>query len=386
MASEYRFLSTDPDEIIETMIAEYESITGATVKPASPERQFIDWVTNVIVQERVLSNYAANQNIPSRAEGVNLDALAELFYASERPSSSAAVCTMQFTISEAQDSAILIPAGTRITDTNKTLVWETLEDVYVPIGETSVETKAQCQTVGTVGNGYAPGQISKLVDIYEYYLSCQNITESGGGADTATDEEFYALLRASEDAYSNAGSYGAYAYHAMNVSTEIADVCPNSPTPGYVYIYILMKDGTPANEEVKQLALEACNADTVRPFTDYVFTADPELVPYDIDLTYYLQENAQVSAAAIETNVDNAVQSYIEWQYAKLGRDINPSKLYHMIMEVEGVKRVDVRAPVFTRLEDGKVSISSSVTSADATPQYAGVQSVTVINGGYEDE
>lgn len=39
-------------------------------------------------------------------------------------------CTMRFSISEAQKSAVLIPAGTRITDTNKTLVWVTAEDNY----------------------------------------------------------------------------------------------------------------------------------------------------------------------------------------------------------------------------------------------------------------
>ena len=82
-----------------------------------------------------MNNYTGNQNIPSRAEGKNLDALAELTYSKERPAAKAATCTMRFSISEAQKSAVLIPAGTRITDASKTLVWETLEDVYVNIGE-----------------------------------------------------------------------------------------------------------------------------------------------------------------------------------------------------------------------------------------------------------
>lgn len=387
MASDYKFISTDPEEILTECVAKYEELTGVTVQPASPERLFIDWVVNVVVQERVLTNYAANQNIPSRAEGENLDALAELFYSQTRPTSSAAVCTMQFNISEAQGTAILIPAGTRITDTGNTLVWETLEDVYVPAGSVSVTTTAQCQTVGAVGNNYAAGQISKLVDVYQYYSTCQNITESGGGSDTATDTELYNILRQSEDAWSDAGAYGAYAYFAKSVSTEIADVCPNSPEPGVVYIYALMEDGTPANEETKNLILEACSDSTVRPFTDYVQTADPETVEYDIDLTYYLQEDAQISASSIEESVGSVVDEYIAWQCAKLGRDINPSKLYHMIMGIDGIKRVEVRSPVFTRLRDGKLAIHvSDLALGDTVPQYAAIGTSTVLNGGYEDE
>ena len=165
--TEHQFIPTDTDSIISIAVAMYETLTGTVVHPASPEMQFIRWVCNIIIQERVLNNYTGNQNIPSRAEGENLDALAELTYLRERPDSKAATCKMLFSISEVQDTAILIPAGTRITDANGTLTWETIEDVYVPIGETSVETQARCQTVGVTGNGYAAGQINALVDLYD---------------------------------------------------------------------------------------------------------------------------------------------------------------------------------------------------------------------------
>ena len=73
--TQYQFVSTDTAALVSSLVAGYEKITGVSVQPASPEKLFIQWVADIIVQERVLNNYTGNQNIPSRAEGENLDAL-----------------------------------------------------------------------------------------------------------------------------------------------------------------------------------------------------------------------------------------------------------------------------------------------------------------------
>ncbi|WP_161846636.1 baseplate J/gp47 family protein [Pseudoflavonifractor sp. 524-17] len=404
--AEYQFVPTDTSTVEALLVALYEQLTKTSISPASPERQLIQWAANVIVQERVLSNYAANQNIPSRAEGENLDALAELFLARARPAAKAAVCQMRFTISEAQATAILIPAGTRVTGAGGALTWETVEDVYVPIGETSAEVQARCQTAGTAGNGYAAGQINTLVDLYDYYSECANITQSDGGADAATDDEFYELLHSSMDAYSCAGARGSYEYFAKQVSTEIADVVANSPTPGVVKLYVLMDGGELAGEEIKKAVLAACSADDVRPLTDQVFVEDAELVGYDVSFTYYTQSGSGKSAADIQAAVEAAVERYNAWQCAKLGRDINPSHLIGLLMQT-GIKRVELRAPAFTVLRDGggtkgapagekeegtgqsgalAESRSEAGGVASDVPQVARAGTVTITNGGYEDE
>lgn len=373
---EYQFVPTDTETLVSLLVSMYEKITGVTVQPGSPEMLFIRWVGNVVIQERVLNNYTGNQNIPSRAEGANLDALGELFLERTRPAAQAATCKMRFSISEAQESAVLIPAGTRVTDTSGATVWETFEDAYVPIGDTSVELQVRCQTPGAAGNGYAVGQINTLVDIYDYYSGCTNITESEGGADEATDDEYYELMRASMDGYSTAGARGGYIYWAKQVSTLIADVVANSPTPGVVKLYVLMKDGTLAGPELKSQVLAACSAEERRPLTDQVFVEDAEIVNYDIELTYYIQNGGSKSAAVIAADVKAAVDEYVAWESDKLGRDINPSQLIWLLMQT-GIKRVEVTAPAFTTLRDG---------SDLSAPQVAKVGQITITNGGYEDE
>ena len=376
--TQYQFVPTDPEDIVTELTALYEAIFNTTVQPASPEQVFIRYIAAIIIQERVQNNYTGNQNIPSRAEGKNLDALAELTYSKERPEAKAATCTMRFSISEAQKSAVLVPAGTRITDTNKTLVWVTLEDNYIPIGETYIDVEnVTCQTAGTAGNGYTPGQINKLVDVFDFYTSCQNVTTSGGGSDAPDDDEYYELMRSSMDAYSTAGARGGYVYWAKQESTEIADVIATSPTPGVVKLYVLMKDGTAAGEEIKAKVLAACSADERRPLTDYVSVEDPESVDYRIRFTYYIQEGGTESAEALEAAVREKVDQYVTWQCAKLGRDINPSRLISMLMET-GIKRVDLTEPAFISLKDGSGTDTPQLARLDGTPE--------IINGGYEDE
>lgn len=383
--AEYQFVSTDTETLVAQLIAAYEKITGATVRPASPERLFIQWVSYIMIQERVLNNYTGNQNIPSRAEGKNLVTLGELFYIVQRPDAQPAVCTERFYISEAQATAILIPAGTRVTDASKTLVWETLEDAYIPIGAEYADVRIRCQTPGTIGNDYALGQLNTIVDVFDYYTACENITVSDSGSDRLDDAAFYKMMRASMDGYSTAGPMGGYVYRAKLVSSEIADVVANSPIPGEVRLYVLMNDGTLATEEMKTAALDACNADTARPLTDHVLAEDPDVAPYNIDLTYWINSAQTVGSEEIQSMVAAAVKDYIAWQSAKLGRDINPSVLIQYLMRT-GIKRVELRSPVFTPLRDGRLSLGKDYEYAETIPQIAAVGDISIISGGYEDE
>lgn len=378
--SDYKFVNTDAGQIVEDLTAKYEELTGRTLNPADPDKLFISWVAGIIVQERILLNFSANQNIPSRASGENLDALGEEIYNVSRPQADYAVCMVRFTISAAQDFAVEIPAGTKITDKDSRLVWDTESDGVIPAGETETDIKCVCESSGSDGNGYVPGQICKLIDVdkIQFFESCRNIDTSHSGRETADDEEYYELMRNGLEAYSTAGPKGAYEYHAKRVSGDIADVCAINPAgkPGYVDIFAIMNDGNIADEGTKQAIYEACSKDTVRPLTDCVEVLDPEVAEYEVELTYYVDRKSTDSLQSIAKKISDAVDSYNKWQCAKIGRDINPSQLIWLLRDC-GAKRVDVTAPVFTALRDG---------SQQLTPQVAHNISVKIRNGGYEDE
>ena len=378
--SDYKFVETDSEKIQSELVQKYEKLTGHTLLPADPEKLFISWITSLIVQERALLNFAAGQNIPSRAIGENLDALGEFLYNFKRPEAKAAECIAIFEISAAQSSAVAIPKGTRITDSSKKLIWETVQDVAIPIGAIYAEVLIKCQTPGAVGNGYDAGQINALIDVdnVPYFKAVENTDISSGGSEAATDAEYFELMRQNLEAYSTAGPKGAYEYHAKSVSSEIADVCAISPIDkaGHVEIYAILTNGTIADSGTKREILAACNDDKVRPLTDVVEVCNPEEVVFNIDLIFYVDRGSSTSISTIQTAVEAAVEQYSVWQTAKIGRDINPSQLMWFLQR-SGIKRADIPEPTFVKLRDG---------SERVTPQVAKRGSVNITFGGYEDE
>jgi phage-related baseplate assembly protein len=363
------FVDTNTETLKNSLITAYELITGRTLYPADPARIFILWVADVIAQERVLINESAKQNVPRYAENEYLDSLAEIFKDVERLGAKAATTTLRFTISEPQTSQIIVPAGTRATVDGQ-IIFETKEIGTIAAGEISVDVPAVCQTIGTSGNGFIPGQIATAVDVFPYMQSVSNITTSEGGSEKETDEAFYARMRESVESYSTAGPAGAYEYIAKTVNPLIADVKATSTTAGVVDVWVLLQNGQLPGPEILSQVVEALSADKSRPLTDAVNVNAPDTVTFDIDFTYYIPLPSAASASMIQQAVTDAVTEYKKWQTSKMGRDINPSYLISLLMQT-GIKRVELSAPVHTVVPDGKV---------------AAFGTENIVNGGVEDE
>lgn len=218
------FVDTDTETLKNALIQAYELITGRTLYPADPARIFVLWATDVVAQERVLINESAKQNLPRFAEGDFLDSLAEIFKEDvERLPPQAATTTLRFTISEPQPSQIIVPIGTRATVDGE-IIFATTEIGTITAGSTFVDISAICQTIGSTGNDFAPGQIATAVDVFPYLQSVSNITTSEGGSEEETDAAFYQRMRESNESYSTAGPSGAYEYIAKSVNPLISDV------------------------------------------------------------------------------------------------------------------------------------------------------------------
>ena len=366
---EISFVNTDTDRLVNALVKSYEKFTGRTLYPADPVQKFILWIADIIIQERILIDESAKQNVPRYAQGVYLDSLAEIFKDAYRLQPQAAATTFRFYLSTALPYQHLIPIGTRIA-VDGNIVFETTEILYIDAGKQSGDVPAICQQVGEIGNGFVPGQITQLVDVFPYYDRVENITVSAGGAERETDSAFYERMRESMESFSTAGPSGAYIYHAKTASPLVADVAALSPTPGVADIRVLLRDGELPTEEVLQEVQAQLSADKVRPLCDFVQVSAPDAVPLNIDATYYIPKPSQNSAAVITADVEKAVQDYIRWQTEKMGRDINPSVFVSYLMKT-GIKRVVVRQPEYTVVPESEV---------------AALNQCNVSSGGVEDE
>ena len=177
-------------------------------------------------------------------------------------------------------------------------------------------------------------------------------------------------MRESVETFSTAGPLGGYVYFAKTASPLIVDVKATSPTPGVVDVRVLLQDGELPGEEILNKVSEILSAAKVRPLTDNVQVKAPEAVSYDIDFTYYTTSGGALSDSAAAANVAAAVAAYKEWQAGKMGRDIDPSELIYRIKQT-GVKRVEVRSPVFTVVADNAVAQCGETA---------------IVNGGAESE
>lgn len=107
-----------------------------------------------------------------------------------------------------------------------------------------------------------------------------------------------------------------------------------------------------------------------RPLTDNVQVAAPDVVTYNTDFTYYINTSDTGSAIQIQEQVAQAVKDYQLWQSTGIGRDINPDELLSFLKKA-GVKRADIREPVFKILSETEVAQAATTK---------------IVYGGLEDD
>lgn len=348
----------------------YKDLTGreAQFAPANPYRLILNACAMQIYQAMQYADYAGKMSFLKYAKGEYLDNLAAL-RGEKRRDASAARTVMQFYIAAPLGFAVSIPAGCRITNGND-IFFATDEYAEIPAGETETSAAATCTESGTLGNGFASGEINVLVNTLPYITRAANSTATYGGADKESDESLRNRVYSMQNAFSTAGPAGAYVYHTKKALPDIEDVAVQSPVPGEVIVYFICKGGAIPGEELIQDVKEYLDDRSIRPLTDKVMVRAPVIQRYDVDLTYYIARSTKEVAAFIEANVNEAVSAYNIWQTEKIGRDINPSCLIQKVMEA-GVKRVVVESPVFTILNGETV---------------ASIKNVTVRYGGMEDD
>lgn len=338
-----QFCETDASVVEAEIIQAYELVAGKSLSPGDPERLFLEALALVIAQQNFKINWSAKQNLLAYASAEYLEALGALVGVG-RLAATAAQTTLEFTLSDTLAFAVTIPAGTLSTPDNS-IYFATDSDLIINAGETTGQVTATCETAGTAGNGFVAGQIATMADPIAYVQSVANTTTSLGGTATELDDRLRGRIQAAPETFAVAGPELAYVERAKSARSDIIDVSAYSPTPGAVNVHPLMEGGElPDSTALADVGAEL-TAKKRRPLTDSVTVSAPSAVTYDIDLTYYVETDSAALAASIQSAVESAVDDYVAWQSARIGRDIDPGYLIALVRSVAGVKRVAVTSP-----------------------------------------
>ena len=351
-----KFIEIDVDEIERQAIALVEQSLGRSLAISDPIFLLIKSLLAIILTLLKLIDFCARQNLLAFASGAHLDALGTLVGVDRIPATYAQ-CAVQINLSAERLVSTSIAQGTRITADNQTFFALDEEVVFLP-GETQKESTATCLTLGEIGNGFAPNELSSIVDPQPFLQSITNITTSDGGADSEDDESLRERIHIAPESFSCAGPEGAYIARTKEVSSLIADVAVDSSAPGHVEIYPLMENGGLPSDQIISMIQEHLSAKTVRPLNDIVTVHQPNQISYNLNVTAYISNDDSANASQIISKAQSAVDDFISWQ-AKLGRDLNPSRLISALMDA-GVKRVEVHSPSFTAVNNISVAICAS--------------------------
>lgn len=364
-----RTLEDVRNEMQADYMEKYQELTGENtiLAEADPVRLAMLAAAAQIYQAMQYVDRSGKQDLLKYSYGSFLDNIGALKKLTRRPASYATV-TMRFSMTNARGEVTAIPGGIRVA-TESGLYFMTDAYVEIPAGEKSVEVHATAVEAGKAGNGLPEGAIVKIVDPLPYIAEVSNTTESAGGADVESDDDFTERIYHAPSGYSVAGPSEAYEYHARNFRPDVDDVKAYTPEPCVVRVLFLLEGGKLPTEEDCAAMAEYLSADTLRPLTDQVFAAAPEETEYSISLKYFINRSDAAQAAAIQRAVEKAIAEYKAWQ-RKLGRDVNPSELIKRII-LAGAKRVELTEPAYSQIAEDSISA---------------LKTETVVYGGLEDD
>jgi phage-related baseplate assembly protein len=141
-----------------------------------------------------------------------------------------------------------------------------------------------------------------------------------GAADIVeSDDRFRRRIQLAPEAFSVAGPAGAYEFHALSVSLDIADAHAYSPGDGRVTVVLAGNDGAEVSDEVLLAVFDKLDRDDVVPLTDQRSVVRAERVFYDAALNLVIQRGPD--PATIKRVSEVSVRRYAASRY-RIGAEV----------------------------------------------------------------
>ncbi|WP_199155475.1 baseplate J/gp47 family protein [Chromobacterium sp. ASV23] len=156
-----------------------------------------------------------------------------------------------------------------------------------------------------------------------------------------SDERLRYRCQMALEGLATAGPRGAYKFHALSASAEVADVDIDTPAGGRVRVWLLGQSGA-ASQALCDTVAAALNVERIRPLCDTVEVRAAQPRAFQIDATLIYQPDGE----SISDGVDGARQRLAAMlaERRKIGGGV-PRSAIDAALHVPGIDRVILTSP-----------------------------------------
>lgn len=355
------FIATGFDEILEEMLALYESHIGSRPQSGTRDYNFLAILAYRENLVRIGINDAARQNLLAFAGGDKLDYIGSQLGVDRLPAASATT-TVRFTFDALLSSPLAIPASTLVLAPGGSVSFRTDTTETAPIGSEYIDVAATCTSPGSAGNGWPAGALTQLAAPIAHVTSVGNLSSTTGGADPESDDAYRLRIYIAPEQFSTAGSRRAYEYWARTAHPDIVDVHVWSPAPGQVRVVPLLSGGVAVDVGTVELVQAAVSAADRRPLTDSVIVSAPTVVAYTIEMRVWVTEAFEHTADDVVSGVESALSALAGALRSELGADVVPEQIIADAHTVGGVYRAVCDEPEYISVGLGEVASATTIT------------------------
>lgn len=344
------------EEIYLRMKKKYEEKTGIIPDDASDTGLRFSVIASEVYSLLCACDWLKRQMFADTAVGEALDMHAEQRNLT-RKTAAAAEGRLTFSVEEAADKRITVPAGTVVSTTGTAPVTFVTEQVcYIEKGAKAVSVNARAVRGGRDGNAPANSIVNIVTDV-PYVGAVTNTSAFKGGTDAESDDE---LRRRVTESYRNISNGTNKAYY-KSLCEKIdgvgsVGVVPKNRGTGTVDVFLAAQTTTAGADAVAK-ANEILKTAREINVDARAFAAKEQTANYLINVrTDGIHDGGEV-ASACRTAVRELISN------AGVGEDILISEIIVRLMEIEGVEDAAVPASYRnTEVNDDSKAVPGTIT------------------------
>ncbi|MBC2855417.1 baseplate J/gp47 family protein [Cetobacterium sp. 2A] len=243
-------------------------------------------------------------------------------------------------------------------------IFHSLEEGAIYPGKTKTTILAQAENPGDIGEILA-GEITQIIDRYDYYQSCTNPQNVSKGGNEEDDEQYRKRMEEIPESFTSAGSEGSYKFWTKKVSQLVNQVIVKTPRPNEIDIYVYGFNEQITTEEKEAIKDFLTNLDRL-PLNDLVTIKDPEIINIDLNIDYYLYDNEIRNVETIKSSLLKKLN--LHFKKIQIGDNLNTQDIIRIIKN-EDIKKCEITSP-----EELEITETSLIKCNSITLNYRGVE------------